>query len=49
MIYEKDERAKDRLMGMHLDLRLRNTSSFKVDQKMTSMRGQAKKLSSQFL
>jgi hypothetical protein len=32
-------------MNLHLDLRLRNTSSFKIDERMSSMRGQAKKLS----
>jgi hypothetical protein len=32
-------------MNFHLDLRLRNTSSFKIDERMSSMRGQAKKLS----
>jgi hypothetical protein len=36
-------------MNIHLDLRLRNTSNFKINERMLSMRGQAKKLSHEFL
>lgn len=49
MIYQKDEHDKDKIMEIHLDMRLRNTSSFKVDERMSSMRGQAKKLSNDFM
>lgn len=40
---------KDDIMDIHLDLRLRNTSSFKVTEKMNSMRLQAKKLAYDFI
>ncbi len=40
---------KDDIMDTHLDLRLRNTSSFKVNEKMKSMRLQAKKLAYDYL
>lgn len=36
-------------MDQHLDLRLRNTSSFKVTERMQSMKLQAKKLASDYL
>jgi hypothetical protein len=36
-------------MGTHFDLRLKNTSSYKVGEKMESMRLQAKKLASEYL
>jgi hypothetical protein len=36
-------------MGTHYDLRLKNTSSFKVSERMNSMRQQAKKLASEYL
>lgn len=49
MIYERDEAAKDNIMQTHLDMRLRNTSSFMVDERMSSMRNQAKKLSNDFM
>lgn len=32
-------------MDVHLDMRLRNTSSFKVEERMDSMKRQVKKLS----
>lgn len=49
MIYQKDEHDKDKIMQIHMDLRLRNTSSFKVEEKMNSMRRQAHKLSNEFM
>jgi hypothetical protein len=36
-------------MGTHFDLRLKNTSSYKVVERMESMRLQAKKLASEYL
>jgi hypothetical protein len=36
-------------MNNHLDLRLKNTSSYKVSERMGSMRLQAKKLASEYL
>ena len=36
---------KDLIMGEHLDRRLRNNSSYKVNETMDSMRDRAKKLS----
>jgi hypothetical protein len=36
-------------MGTHFDLRLKNTSSYKVAERMESMRLQAKKLASEYL
>jgi hypothetical protein len=40
---------KDEIMGLHLDLRLLNKSSSKINDKMKSMRSQAKKLAYEFL
>lgn len=48
-IRSEDERKKDQIMGTHFDLRLKNTSSFKVAERMDSMRLQAKKLASEYL
>ena len=36
-------------MDVHLDLRLKNNSNFKVNEKMFSMRQQAKKISDCYL
>lgn len=48
-IRSEDERKKDEIMGIHYDLRLKNTSSFKVSERMNSMRLHAKKMASEYL
>jgi hypothetical protein len=39
-----DEMKKDEIMSVHLDLRLKNHSSARVDDRMESMRKHAKKM-----
>lgn len=40
---------KDVIMNTHLDFRLTNNSSFKIREKMNSMRHQASKISNAYL
>lgn len=47
-IYERDEMDKDRIMKNHLDMRFRNSASFKINEKMGTMRNQAKKLANEY-
>lgn len=49
MIYEKDTSKREKILKNHLDLRLRNNSSFKVEEQMGSMKAKAKKLGADFL
>lgn len=49
MIKEIDEEGKDRIMNVHLDLRLKNHSNFKINEKMSTMRHQARKLANDYL
>ena len=44
-----DEMNKDKIMGAHLDLRLTNNSTSKINDRMRVMRLQAKKLADDFL
>lgn len=48
-IKEDDESKKDEIMDLHLDLRLKNTASAKITEKMQSMRQQARKIAYDFL
>lgn len=48
-IREMDELAKDKIMSLHLDLRLVNDSSASVNDKMQSLRHQARKLAFDYL
>ena len=47
-IYERDELAKDKIMQGHLDLRLRNTAAFRINENLGSMRNQAKRLAKEY-
>ena len=49
VIRDRDERRKDEIMSVHLDLRLKNDSNSKVNEKMLSMRQQAKKIADCYL
>lgn len=48
-IKEKDEGKKDEIMDVHLDFRLKNNSSFKVNERMSSMKQHAKKIAGSYL
>jgi len=48
-IKEYDEMKKDHIMDVHLDLRFHNNSSFKIREKMTSLRQQAAKVANAYL
>ena len=43
-IREYDESKKDEIMAQHLDLRLKNNSSYEVHDRMESMRKHARKM-----
>ena len=45
-IWDKDESDKDKIMDFHLDLRLANNSTSKISERMTSLRSQARELTS---
>jgi len=49
VIKETDEVKKDMIMDIHLDLRFQNNSSFKIREKMNSMRQQAGKVANAYL
>lgn len=49
LIKERDELLKDEIMNNHLDLRLKNNSSFKISEKMSSMRQHAHKVANAYL
>lgn len=49
LIRERDELRKDEIMDSHLDLRLKNTSSFKISERMGSMRQHARKMANSYL
>jgi hypothetical protein len=48
-IRERDEAQKDKIMDIHLDLRLKNNSNTKISDKMKTMKFHAKKLAYDFL
>ena len=41
--------AKDVIMDTHLDMRLKNTSEHKINEKMLNMKQHAKKISDSYL
>lgn len=47
-IYERDEKAKERIMRNHLDMRLRNSAAGSINEQMGAMRNHAKKLAYEF-
>jgi len=49
LIKERDERAKDQIMDVHLDYRLKNDSEAKVNDKMFSMKQHARRLADSYL
>ena len=49
LIKEHDENEKDKIMRIHEDLSFRNTTSFKMNEKMNSFRMQARKTAFEYL
>ena len=49
IIKERDERAKDLIMDTHLDMRLKNNSEYKVNEKLLNMKQHAKKIADSYL
>jgi hypothetical protein len=49
VIKDYDEMKKDEIMNLHLDLRMTNNSSFKIREKMGSMKQQARKIANAYL
>lgn len=48
-IRETDDRRKDEIMELHIDMTLGNTSCAKIGEKMQSMRDHARKLAHDYL
>lgn len=44
-LYEKAELERERILDTHLDMRLRNTHSFRVSERLGSYRNKAHKVS----
>jgi hypothetical protein len=49
LIKERDERKKEEILETHLDVTLKNQSSYKVTEKMQSMRHHARRLADSYL
>lgn len=49
LIKERDERKKEEILETHLDVTLKNQSSYKVAEKMQSMRHHARRLADSYL
>lgn len=41
---ERDDQKKEKIISLHLDMRLQNAASYRLNERMSSMRNQAKKL-----